>query len=431
MPRLVRRKPWIEQVKSYLNPLDFLLWLSEELETSDWQLERSYSTTIGIVLNLAFIVARANSGPHGNVTDDDVFGESPERSWAGFVVHSLTIFSVTNAIYAFYRTRQYRLFESPVDAVPSTPSAHRVRVDSPPRSSSPLQHLSSVVASATAASRSHPIPSRDVWELAVWDPSPLSLRLFGLFSPAHVTIYMFILPAALNDPHPNSFILTAITAAFLLSTQLLLLQSSYKQQHKDSQLIQKEVFHEYDVKYVRPLTNQPVRDVGTQCYETHDKYNFVEIHTPTTIVNRGFKTRPNNNYAKHFDPDGVGQQKPSQPSLPRHRTTATNVFQTPLHQRDSSSPLKPKTTVRQPRFSGSRGDGGSLGVYSHASSPLKKSASVQALPHNVRQRPRSPLKEERSALKRSSLPSGGPEPRADPSLPFYLYGDGRRESGRF
>ncbi|KAI5301073.1 hypothetical protein KEM56_001994 [Ascosphaera pollenicola] len=38
MPRLVRRQPFLERLKSYLNPLDFLLWLSEELDTRDWEL---------------------------------------------------------------------------------------------------------------------------------------------------------------------------------------------------------------------------------------------------------------------------------------------------------------------------------------------------------------------------------------------------------
>ena len=76
MPRLIRRRPVLERIKAYLDPLDFLLWLSEELESSDWeQWQKEWATPIGIALNVVFLVARANSGPASRTREDDVFGD--------------------------------------------------------------------------------------------------------------------------------------------------------------------------------------------------------------------------------------------------------------------------------------------------------------------------------------------------------------------
>lgn len=75
-PRLVRRRPLAERIKSYLNPLDFLLWLSEKLDSSDWeQWQRDRAIPIGILLNVVFVIARANSGFGTRSRRDDVFGE--------------------------------------------------------------------------------------------------------------------------------------------------------------------------------------------------------------------------------------------------------------------------------------------------------------------------------------------------------------------
>lgn len=84
MPRLVRRKPLAERLKAYLNPLDFLLYLSEEFETRDWD-THGFATTLGLSLNFVFLLARANSGRQvRNV--DDVFGDSGGAGWLGWVV---------------------------------------------------------------------------------------------------------------------------------------------------------------------------------------------------------------------------------------------------------------------------------------------------------------------------------------------------------
>ncbi|KAL9004092.1 MAG: hypothetical protein Q9188_003078 [Gyalolechia gomerana] len=410
MPRLVRRRPLAERIKAWLNPVDFLLWLSEEIDSSDWeQWQKNWSNTMGIALNLVFLIARANTGSRSR-RRDDVFGDDESyggfAAWlATFVVHVLSLLSIANAVYTFYRRRHYRLFESSIDAVPSTPSAHRVRVDSSPLSSSPLRFLSSMLAPDNAETRPHPDATRDVWELAIWDPTPLSLRLFCLFSPGHIFLYWLFLPTAVTDPRPSTTIATTVVLAALLSSQLMMLQWSFSQQSKDSTVVHKEVLHEYDAKFVHPRTQPLVRDVGTQYSAmsstlTVPEVNMVETHTPSIVINRGFRTRPNPNYAKHVDPNATAPSRGYPYDMPA-------PVQTPRCSRDTSSPIKPATAIRQPQFKpngGHRnGDGGNLGVFSHANSPLRKSASTELGNIRYRNMRNSPAKREGSPLKRSSL----------------------------
>ena len=359
-----------------------------------------------------------------------------------------------NGVYTFWRKRHYRLFENSVDNVPSTPSAHRVRVDSSPISSSPLRFLSSILGADDPQSRAHPDPTKDVWEIAVWDPLPLCLRLFCLFSPGHVLVYWLFLPTNTTDPRPSTTIVTSMLVALLLSVQLSLLQSSFSQQTKDAALIHKEVLHEYDTKYVHPRTQPLYRDVSTQFNEQasynatrDDKYNVVETHRPAFVINRGFQTSPNPNYNKIVDPHNQGPQPtPSRrmsmspvPSIP----PISQALTTPAGGHDLSSPLRQQTTIRQPQFRSSmgpgRGDGGSLGVYSHAQSPLRKAASThfdvtRSAYSNDYTRERSPEKRPSSPLKRSSVPAGVTPSNVSTMAAAQRWGHlgpARRESGRF
>ncbi|KAI4090887.1 MAG: hypothetical protein LQ339_008246 [Xanthoria mediterranea] len=415
MPRLVRRRPLLERISAWLDPLDFWLWLSEGFDPSDWeQWQKDWSLTIGIFLNITFLIARANTGSRRRQRGDDVFGDDDIYTgliaWlATFTVHILSLLSLANAAYTFYRRRHYRLFECSIDAVPSTPSAHRVRVDSSPVCSSPLRFLSSMLTADHAASRSHPDATRDVWELAVWDPTPLSLRLFCLFSPGHVLVYWLFLPTDTIDPRPSTTVLTAIALIILLSTQLTMLQSSFSQQSKDSTVVHKEVLNEYDTKFVHPRTRPLTRDVGTQYsdFGTLMKTGSasVDTYTPSIIINRGFHTRPNPNYIKHVDPDA-----PRVTPTRDYANGCTSLVPRSVTSRDMSSPLRPTTAIRQPQFRPNgeprAGDGGNLGVYSHAHSPLRKSGSMDFEYNSYRHRTRSPVKGEGSPLKKSSLAPG-------------------------
>lgn len=86
MPRLVRRRPLAERLKAWLNPMDFLLWLSEEIETRDWRNSKAVGTQMGVVMNFVFLLARANSG--GSRVSDPVFDDGTVSGWFTFFVCS-------------------------------------------------------------------------------------------------------------------------------------------------------------------------------------------------------------------------------------------------------------------------------------------------------------------------------------------------------
>jgi len=304
--------------------------------------------------------------------------------------------SAFNAFYAFTRSRHYRLFETNVEkAGPSTPSAHRVRVDSSPASSSPLRFLSDMLASESAESRAHPDKTRDVWEISVWDPLPVCLHFLIFFSPVHVVVYMLFLPLVALDPRPSVTVFNCLLLQVLLSVQLFLLQSRYSQQAKDTSIIQREVLHEYDTKFVHPRLHPVVREVATQVSmgDEGPQQEEVQVGTPTTIIRRGFQTHPNQNYAKYYDPDYSGQPKARNvmnPSLftpatkPRYTDSFTSGrLQSPASRQSlppSSTPSYSTGVAAQPgnpsSVAGSTNFGGSMGVYTHSLSPLKKATSL-------------------------------------------------------
>ena len=85
-PRLIRRRPLLERIKAYLNPLDFLLWLSEELDSNDWdQWQKEWANPIGVLLNVVFLIARANTSYSTRKGGDHVFGDdityTPWLAW--------------------------------------------------------------------------------------------------------------------------------------------------------------------------------------------------------------------------------------------------------------------------------------------------------------------------------------------------------------
>jgi hypothetical protein len=323
-----------------------------------------------------------------------------------------------------------------------------VRVDSSPVASSPLRFLTSILGDTSAESRAHPDPTRDVWELAVWDPIPICLRLFCFFSPGHVLVYWLFLPTLASDPRPSVTVFTTIILEILMSSQLFLLQSTFSQQEKDSTIIHKEVMSEYDIKYVHPRLNPLVRDVGTQftspSSERGEEKGDVDTYTPTIMIKRGFRTNPNPNYAKHLDPENLG-------GATRRSFSPTPSFTPAAYSSREPTPFTgttPRPALRQPQFrqslsgavsSGtSTGDGGSLGIYSHANSPLKKSTSMYDIQGNKRREtPRNSfdmagreIQEERERSK-SPTKRQNEAPRAFPAnsrLPFPEVENDRRTS---
>lgn len=380
----------MERVKAMLNPMDFLLWLSEEVETHDWS-SKTVGTQLGLAMNFTFLLARANSG--GTRVADPVFDDGAGTSgWLAYLISAfvwfLIGFSSVNAYYTMYRSRKYRLFEANVEKKPETPSARRVRVQSSPVSSSPLRLLADLMSSESAESRAHPDSTRDVWEISMWDPLPISLRLFCLFGPGHVLIYMMFLPLAPLDARPSVTVFNCLLLQVILSVQLMLFQSRFAQQNKDSSVIQKEVMHEYDTKFVHPLMYPTVRDAATQFSRDNfgNDTEIVEIGTPNVRLRRGFQTRPNSNYTKHIDPDNTGssyQNNITKPALfnspvPARQTgqyggdIRARALSTKPARRSNQTPLRESSNQPVAYGSTGTGSGGYLGVMSHPNSPLKK-----------------------------------------------------------
>jgi hypothetical protein len=343
--------------------------------------------------------------------------------------------SMLCAFHVMTRSRKYRLFEANVEkAGPSTPSAHRVKVDSSPAASSPLRFLADILASESAESRAHPDKTRDVWEVSVWDPLPVSLHFLLFFSPGHLVVYLLFLPLASLDPRPSVTVFNCLFLQVIMTAQLWLVNSRYTQQIKDTAIIHKEVMHEYDAKFVHPHVHPLVREVGTQVDMGEQGANEeeVELGTPAVLLKRGFQTHPNPNYAKYYDPDYSGQahtKNTMSPSIftpsqkPRYSDSFTSI-QRPSTVRKSlppntvtsytSSSASPLAPAAGPNSSSNYG--GHLGVYTHANSPLKKAISLGDLkgsesPRNGRElaaleqrqlaermmRQHSPVKEQRRA----------------------------------
>jgi hypothetical protein len=90
MPRLVRRRSLQNRIKDYLNPGDFLLWLSEEFETRDWD-SKQFGAPLALGLHFLLLVARANSGKSSTSRGDDVFGDVGSGSgWLSYIVSEIT-----------------------------------------------------------------------------------------------------------------------------------------------------------------------------------------------------------------------------------------------------------------------------------------------------------------------------------------------------
>ncbi|KAF0642766.1 hypothetical protein FPSE5266_05864 [Fusarium pseudograminearum] len=407
-----------------INPMDFLLWLSEELETRDWD-SATVGTQMGLTMNFLFLLARANSG--STTKSDDIFSDDTSSGWLSFVVHPfvwiLAAFSFTNAFYTITRTRKYRLFLAKVDKPMSTPSARRVKVNQFGASpSTPLSYLANLITPESAESRAHPDKASDVWELSIWDPLPVSLRLACLFGPGHVLVYMIFLPLAPLDPRPSVTVLNTLLLQILVSAQLLFFCSQFAQQAKDKAVIQEQVMKEYDTKFVHPRLHPTVRDIGTQFSmdQPSDYKEFVQTGTPTVQIRHGFQT--------HFNPYTGATDTPDERSVTpsSNNVLKPHMFTPPTATRRSEA-FRPATGQRSvvPRqslpsgytstgtSSGVQGInfGGNMGIHTHNRSPLKKATSLKELNPEGAASPRN--SREMAAYEQRNWGAGTPSRKAE------------------
>lgn len=93
-PRLVRRRPVWQRIKAAIDPWDFLLWMSEEIETRNFG-SKSLGNRLGLALNFVFILTRVYGSSSTGSDNDDVFSDSGSDSpgWLAYFVSSCTAFA--------------------------------------------------------------------------------------------------------------------------------------------------------------------------------------------------------------------------------------------------------------------------------------------------------------------------------------------------
>lgn len=309
------------------------------------------------------------------------------------------------------------MFQANIEEPLSTPSARRVQVQSSPvTSASPLRYLADKIAPGSAESRSHPDKKRDVWELAVWDPLPISLRLVCLFSPGHVLAYLLALPLAPLDPQPSVTVFNAVVMQVVLSGQMLFLSSRFAQQAKDNAIIQKEVMNEYNTKFVHPRLNPVVRDVGTQVAAEHSPKGrgFVQVGTPTTLIRKSYATRATSQ-AGHDNSLSSGHGQMIHPNAPRHSEPILTDVDQPrstfkqFMMADQGTGTTPSPMPLSATSANTTNYGGNMGIYSHNKSPLKKTMdrgtfNEPASPRNSREMAALEQQRQADALRSASTP---------------------------
>ncbi len=274
------------------------------------------------------------------------------------------------------------------------------------------------------------------------------------------------------ENRPSIVVFKTLLLQVVITVQTAALVHGFVQQAKDVQVRNKEVMNEYDTKFVHPHMNPSVRNVGTQFSTSAVQTSTsagpdeeidpessammlddedVALGTPHTILRRGWKINPNPNYASHISPDDAN-------AVPHRNVRIPNpvnpIFATPTQQimRETGNtsalgglygtsvsrqgtPLRTVAShaMRQPNFSAARksmgppsaplgspavnsplraaqsGDGGSLGVYSHSRSPLKKQSSTydiernKGAPSNGREAARREIAEQRERDRRREM----------------------------
>lgn len=243
---------------------------------------------------------------------------------------------------------------------------------------------------STTASPSHPDAATDVWELAIWDPTPLSQRLFALFSPAHVAVYFLSFPLVTttygyHNPAPTtpgSFLGTVIAIQVLMSVQMLYVQHAFGQQQKDIGIRNRQVLHEYDTKYVHPRLNSIRRDVSVQCDASTSSTDRVEVFTPQ--FNRlGFRTASSTAvYDRPYRPSSSSPSITASSTVPRSYMGSATTTTNPNTGPSAFRPFVPRSQtdfkIRQPNFAA-------------AASSTSTSTSNSARPRSYRPRQRSSL----------------------------------------
>lgn len=209
---IIRKTPIREKLRSL--PLD--LWLSLCESWNTLELPECAGAVIGAVCWMMLLWSREQPTLTGVFAD-----ERPSRlAKPVFLFLSLLSISVLWRVANAHRT--YFLRGRPIDQPLKSPRACQLR---------------------------DPQDGQLIWTLQIWDPSAFHLYLLAVFSPLHIFIGWFA-PRA------------SVLVSWAFSLLLVLAVRQFVQHEYDRRIIEHEVFNEYAIKVVRPITSLATRDVA-------------------------------------------------------------------------------------------------------------------------------------------------------------------------
>lgn len=118
---------------------------------------------------------------------------------------------------------------------------------------------------------SQPKPS-EIQELSVFTPPVFALRIFSVYSPVVALLVQFM---------DRTTFLSYSLAILILTAQIWYVVQVFQQTLKDKQIINQQVFNEYDRKFVNPRINYSRRDVAVQTNQA-EFIDRSEWETPTS-----------------------------------------------------------------------------------------------------------------------------------------------------
>ncbi|KEP53489.1 putative transmembrane protein [Rhizoctonia solani 123E] len=288
--RVVRKKPWRQRILEL--PIAAYEWLWDIVTFSDMPLPppETSGRVLGGALHVIHFITRYSILRSYKVEESDwqdmnreihiVAGFEQEESepwfsWTTPATIVLLLGSLLNALYLFTAIRTYHLHlrENMVDS----PRAKMVHMDmtnaardmdtqpTRPLVWRVLRGLGTHIASAwrlILGSKAGKAMGKDaghnIQQLDMWNPGELELALFSVYSPAHALLWMIF------SSHTWFVALILMVA---ISGQIFVLTRSYEGLIKDRRIIQGEVMHEYNEKFVHPRV-MPVRKDA--CVMTHE-----------------------------------------------------------------------------------------------------------------------------------------------------------------
>ncbi|KAG0145205.1 hypothetical protein CROQUDRAFT_46199 [Cronartium quercuum f. sp. fusiforme G11] len=185
----------------------------------------------------------------------------------------LIVFSCWNAYKLFRSRRSYRMqirevrslsdfvcFHDPVNS----PNASLVQSPTAPEAAAQTWGQASwkMIKRISNLLTGYPRPGADdvpkpsqIYQLDVWDPSDLRLKIFTLYSPANALLLHF------GNFSENAIYCTLMMVVINFHSHVLI--KSFTQQVKDKNIVQSEVMNEYNTKFVYPTAFPHRRSIGT------------------------------------------------------------------------------------------------------------------------------------------------------------------------